>query len=437
MNIIKWFKGRSDIEILLIILTAIVIFLSCSGFYEDYRNTKYYGGIDLRTRVVGARLLNSEYSPSIFKWREGVPDKLLDPNDLPEWKYNKIVHPPSILLFQSLIAGLDYKDIRIIWFFFQYFCLFYIIFAFVRLAETVTKKYLVIIVGLLYTVLSSSWHLHVERGQIYIFYAFLLTVSYQLYNKPFLIFHEFISGIVLGVGAWLRPQLSLILIPFAINRRNKFVIGALFGILMGVSVTLLLNQGRDWKDYFDSMKSRIKIREGRVHVFINSDVQYPKAVEGMDNLTDWARFRHVNTSVNSLLFFQFHLNLNLGQQLTLFTILILMILLLFNKRIFTRDMNFLFLLGFLFALISEYFILFPRYPYNDVQWVFPLLIMMLKSDEINNIVLAFLSMGLVLINHWMSWLRYDLLLGQVCLILAVFFFLRISKSRPQFLDKEK
>lgn len=181
INLIQSFKTylktKKHPEIFL--LTIITVILSGIGFCIDYRNIQEYGCVDLRNRVVGARLLNTEYSPYFFKWREGISDKLLDPSDNPNEKINRVTVPPSILILQSLITGLDYRAIKKIWFLFQYLCLVYILFTFMIMSKSFLKKNWIIIVGLLFIGGTPSWRLHVERGHIYIMhFFFVLLINY-------------------------------------------------------------------------------------------------------------------------------------------------------------------------------------------------------------------------------------------------------------------
>ena len=60
-------------------LLIFAIIISVFGFYRDFTNTIRYGGIDLRPRVVGARLLLEDIDPYHFKWTQNESDLLLDP----------------------------------------------------------------------------------------------------------------------------------------------------------------------------------------------------------------------------------------------------------------------------------------------------------------------------------------------------------------------
>ena len=54
---------KSEINLLVNILLVFSIFLSAAGFLMDLRNTALFGGVDLRNRVVGARLLIDHQDP--------------------------------------------------------------------------------------------------------------------------------------------------------------------------------------------------------------------------------------------------------------------------------------------------------------------------------------------------------------------------------------
>lgn len=60
------------------------IFAVCylSNFYQYFSRIDSYFSVDLRNRVVGARLLAMDKNPYYFKWDPTQPETLLDPIDL-------------------------------------------------------------------------------------------------------------------------------------------------------------------------------------------------------------------------------------------------------------------------------------------------------------------------------------------------------------------
>ncbi len=98
-------KGYSLLNVVLVFTIIIAI----RGFLIDFSNTYTYGGVDLRNRVVGARLMLEGLDPYRFKWSEGYPDTLLDPIDNPLTPVNRVSVPPTVLMLHVPLAGIKYS----------------------------------------------------------------------------------------------------------------------------------------------------------------------------------------------------------------------------------------------------------------------------------------------------------------------------------------
>src|SRR5687768_16805202 len=99
----------------------IAVFIVLLGIFKSVSYTVHYGGNDLRTRVVGARLLGTGQSPYFYKWHPGDPEQLIDPScRIYGIVANALTVTPALLYFQSLITWMSYPYIHVIWNVFQY-----------------------------------------------------------------------------------------------------------------------------------------------------------------------------------------------------------------------------------------------------------------------------------------------------------------------------
>ncbi|HCX72270.1 MAG TPA: hypothetical protein DHM37_00980, partial [Candidatus Cloacimonas sp.] len=112
------------------LLLIFAVFVAVSGFLNDIKNTNVYGGIDLRNRIVGARLIELDKDPYFFKWNDTYSDKLRDPNDIPGFEANRVTVTPGTLQIYSLFDSYSYKFQRNLWSFFQWLLLLGTIFLF-------------------------------------------------------------------------------------------------------------------------------------------------------------------------------------------------------------------------------------------------------------------------------------------------------------------
>ncbi|MEC4881463.1 MAG: hypothetical protein SAL70_08950, partial [Scytonema sp. PMC 1070.18] len=138
---------------------------SLLGFLVDLKNTFEYGGIDLRNRVVGARLLNRGMDPYYFKWSQGQDERLLDPLDKPYIPVSRVTVPPTVLLLHSTFANLPYFIQRVAWFLLQWGAFLTSLFILIANVKKGIEIKLLLMLGLLF-VSSNFWRIHTDVGQI-------------------------------------------------------------------------------------------------------------------------------------------------------------------------------------------------------------------------------------------------------------------------------
>ena len=158
--------NESNQKIVNKILTTFLIIASIvavMGFLVDAKNTIEYGGVDLRQRVVGARLLLEGQDPYHFKWMSGMSELLLDPLDNKDWTVSRVSVTPTVLIFHSIIASFPYLIQKILWFILQWTFLLSTIGIFATAKATPIKRKLLLIIGLLFFSGSYFWRYHVDR----------------------------------------------------------------------------------------------------------------------------------------------------------------------------------------------------------------------------------------------------------------------------------
>ena len=104
-------KKNAFFKILLWIALLITVF----GFLVDLQTTFTYIGADLRTRVVGARLVLEGIDPYFFKWDSSWSDKFYDPMQDPYFSISRVSVPPTVLALHSIMARLSYVYQKILW----------------------------------------------------------------------------------------------------------------------------------------------------------------------------------------------------------------------------------------------------------------------------------------------------------------------------------
>lgn len=404
------------------LLFFIAIFFTSFSFIKTFRDVNQFGAIDLRDKIVGARLLTEGKSPYFYKWKNGDDERLLDPLDGFENKITRVAAAPSTLIFFVPLSKLSFGKIKWIWFAFSYLCLLFILFQFYSLASSENKIY-VWILGLIFFLCAMAWQMHVERGQVYIFYTFILSSAYWCYRKE----KYLLAGILLALLCSLRlPYFLLIPFLFFLQERRKVFFGFISSAIFLCLLTFLFTSVQNWRDYFSSMQewSRFEIHE--MTTIPNAVKQeIPSVIEGQTNLGTMYDFWQNNRTVQCVAFQFLNVKLYAVQLLGMFAFVLAalgsFIFLQWKKNKFILNDNKVFIFIFLIYILAEYFSPAPSYSYHYVQWIFPVLLLVASEKKLNvNISSILILLGLSMNLGIMSILPYNLAIGEVILFIGVF-----------------
>ena len=245
MNTEKYLR---TLILILLIYSIIIAFL---GIAFDTFNTIKYGGIDLRNRVVGARLLLDGRDPYYTKWDENTPDFFLDGRDYYSLPVSRCTVTPSLLVLHAPFAKLPYKTQQYIWFALQEILLLVSIFLMAKMAKERYK--IVLIIGFMFQFGGYFWRFHVANGQIYILFLFMLILALQIAKSSFKN-SSFWSGFILGFTASWRPPVLIMGIPLLIYHQWKMLTGGICGVIAGMLSSFIISGIDSWKNYFSAMK---------------------------------------------------------------------------------------------------------------------------------------------------------------------------------------
>ncbi|MDO8584877.1 MAG: glycosyltransferase 87 family protein [bacterium] len=403
---------------ILYILLAAAILVAVAGFVADFKNTAFYGGVDLRNRVTAARVAQElKQDPYFYKWSPKESDRYLDPSDNTAIPVARVTVPPTVLLFQNLISALPYGTQRWIWFAFQWAAL---IASLALLAQYVYRvseescakrnRLLVITLGLLFISGSSFWRLHVERGQIYVWYVSLFSAALYLYSRaeekssalqaPPLTKEEYewlplaASGLILGYLISLRPPFIFAIIPFLLYKKFKFVSFVAAGALTSVLITGLFFPFALWKSYEQSATFQGAMRTDAATNFTSVGVD---VAEGM-NIHEFLSVPGEDSSLQRIIrgaTGQWVGSATLALLLVITTALLAFFMYRFHPSL-SVGTNDLFLAGIAFTMLAELFIPAPRWPYADVIWLIPLALLVQKLSTTTRGTLRSTVLGLML-----------------------------------------
>lgn len=361
------FLSKENIKSKVIALCVLICLLN---FAIDVYFTQMYGVVDLRSRVIGARVMLSNYdNPYSYQWEPEDGEYYFGVNNFKIGTINSVTVPPSYINFLSIIAPLNYYYIKYIWLIFEYICFIYIAgFFYKNIKETYKKNILLLIAA--FMLCMPNWHLHIERGQGYIWYAAILCLAYQLTtieNK----YKHILAGITLGFLIYLRQPFIYLLLPFVLAKQWHTLIGVSLGLACSLILTLALGQVELWQQYFSAMNEWTRIFNGKNPFFETwIPTPPPESVEGMTNVHKMAQIGTSQTSIPVLIYKLFHISIFGKKLLFITSLLTLGILFIWRKKIVQANINMLYLMGIILYMLSSCFLPAPRFGYHFVQWIF-------------------------------------------------------------------
>ena len=353
-----------------ILVLFIILALLARQAVVSYNNTVGYGGTDLRTIIVGSRLLAAGADPYFTKWHPGEPERLAIPTDMnTERPVNGVTASPLMLKLIAPFSGMEYHSIRLGWWVIQQMLLFFCAIMVMYYYDWKNGAVVITIVSAAMFTLSPSWQIHFERGQVYLVYAAWIIILFVLgKNKTASLI--FLNGCWVGFGIFIRLPLIVFAVPALFKLRGKerllFVAGVASGMLM---VYLLSFNPAVYNSYLKAMNIYTTSALSGVDIPY-SKALVPPVVEGMNNLQrvkDFGVIRYFSS-------LHYYLEL-LGVVKTQLAIYILIFLVSAGgltavlKRKFQSFTNEQWMI-FSFLLYELAEICLPlRAPYNPVQWL--------------------------------------------------------------------
>lgn len=237
---------------------AIGLFVSAflANFFHHMAVADKLWFVDLRNRVVGARLMDKGIPPYFFKWNPSYPEELYDPIDNRcNIKNNMITSPPSVLMLLEPLGRLSYMHICRIWIVIHYIFFLFIFVACYAYFKNSTARTALGIAGTC-LVLSGQWVNSITSGQTHFFFPAFIAVMILLSGIRWQ-FRFLAIGSLMALLVWLRPN-AIVLFPFALLssqiNRKQLAAGFVGGGVVFAGITLLLHQVPLWLDFLASCR---------------------------------------------------------------------------------------------------------------------------------------------------------------------------------------
>ena len=426
-------------KIILVLDGIFLLALLTHSIYRDVQLEKQYA-VDLRNRVVGARLQKDGKLPYSYYFQQGDGLRYFDIQNLNRDSSGTSNITASPFFHQLLfpICDLSQSSISKIWLWLQYFLLACMIYMIGRLTSNRKEKLFILNLGIICTS-TEAWKNLIACGQLYFFVAFLICciITGLLSNKKSGII---LAGICAVVFILTRPFGIVFLIPFLIFYRKYILFLAVSFSGLIIYLMFVLNNPYEkslYLNYVSRMKMHVQYHQlvlTNPPGILRAGIPSVKKFEGIDfEETNRQIYEHPinvyseNGNIFILYYYLTHKKITLvvlyilsGSAILLMT----MLFILHCKEYPVQKMQML-LFGFTLYMIIELLSPITRHQYNTVQW-FPLVLcgfLVLPDWWINKISLLLFG-GLVLNIVNFHWLPMRHTLGEFCwlagMILIIF-----------------
>lgn len=383
----------------------------------DLHLTTSYPGVDLRDKVVGSRSLLAGRSLYYDPWRPGDPEELADPMLPPGTSLTRFTGTPFQALLTAPLAPWPFRSTRLLWFVLQYALLIGAVWMVVKVYGSSEEQRTMVMAAVLVVIMASRpWHLHVERGQVYVLAMALMAGLFAGVARK----RDLLAGVLAAALVLLKPTYGLIALPLVVQATRRLWIGGIGFLLVMAGVFALIPDGlRSWVEYGEAMKVwSSQPGMGEPPVTGPADYSYPAVIEG---ITDMQAIHPMEFEDGSALSILSGLGKPVGAGVAwaLFAAFLLGVLLLTARKLRRLRPSDLLLLGFCCWSVLMMLLPTPRFDYQVVQWVAPMAVVLLtypKRPFAWNVMAVFAAA--LIIGAW-EVLPVDTLLAEAIMLLLI------------------
>jgi hypothetical protein len=419
-----------------VLLVAMALAILAS-VYIDVSNSSVMP-IDERNRIVGSRIMKDGASPYFYIWKKGDTIRYYDTYVAPNSLMSPATSTPFFHHLTGLIADLPQYKFNTIWLLLQYFvlgsCLLLSILA-GDLMRHRNKIYLLAGISIFFTY-TFGWRYHLFSGQNYIFIPLFSVLCYYALVQKQNWLHLLLFAIAACSLVLLRPIAILLFLPFLLYLKKYYKWFYSAAVVMFAYVIYVISnpvQKLNWTDYFKSVEIGVAHHQQLLPPV--KPVAYNpvpiRSFEGIDFDTEENEDRRVaiKKGAENSNFFIFYNELTGGKISVLamttigliICVLMLLPLLLIQKKKLSFTTIQLFILGFLIYNMYEFFTPVTRLAYHWVQFLFPLLLSAIFMQRLYLIPTMLLVVGLYLNIAVLPSVKMEHSIGEFLIVIVMFY----------------
>jgi hypothetical protein len=414
------------------LLTIAVALIAVYAVIRDIRFEEGYTG-DLRSRIVGARIVKDGGSPYFYKWRPGDGLRYYDPENFNRAAGSNITSTPMFCHLLYPLAEWPQATISRVWLGIEYGMLIALTAFALSRAPTVAGKWAVLVVmGLV--LLSDAWKCQVTLGQVYLwipFFAMLFLLFGEKNDNPA---GAFFAGVAASCLVLIRFNTVLFFLPFLFlfyrySRRSLLWFG--FPVLLFAGWVLGSTHERGlWQDYYRYVMHAFPTQQGLLvdDVSHAPDPRYP-LWEGIDTMVSH-RYqldppaRIYSENGNAFVIYEkiLHRKMPIILMTALSVLLITVCFLFYYRRarpLKRPDVFRAALVGFVLLMIPDIFSPVYRHQYYTIQWVLPLLLAAGRINARQKVYYSLLLIGLLFNCFHLPFLKMQNTIGEYLFLLVL------------------
>jgi Glycosyltransferase family 87 len=401
---------RKPLPFLCVVILLVFLFQS----YNTFHLKKEFASDDLRNRVVGSRILEykKNVSPYYYKWNPQDGDFYYDIYDSPSLPYNRNTVTPFVLQLLYPLNSLPFDTISLLVFFAELAAILSITIFIFFLVKDLEKRFWVLLMGFILIGCSQGFRFHNLGGQVYVYYAAILFPVYFLYKNEN-IFKQIIAGVLLALLVLTRPVAAVFLLPLLVKKKWKAIIGFTAVLALYFSSQYFADGLWVWENYFRAMhdwsfdyfRNRIEPTYDELNVI--STIEGSAVVK-----TSSFYLLSEDSSLRGFAYRFLNLKLFTTQLLLVTAAVSATVLFYFRKHIIKAKPHILFIIAFIIYIIAEICLPAIRNSYNYVQWLFPVMLLLLHETQTRLVNIALAIAG-ILAPGFLKFLPFDLTLAEL------------------------
>ncbi len=409
---------------------------------------------DMRNRIVGGRMIEDGLSPYFYLWKEGGSVRYYDTHTLPISIVSGSTATPFFHWAIIPIADFQQHQLNAFWFFLCY-AMLGLCWLLLLLAMPPPRRgraILLTAVAIAFTY-TTGWRIHINVGQNYIFVPVAMTVCYYCLTQKRDWLHLLLFGVFATSLLLLRPISALFFMPILFYVKAHFKWLASAALLLGAYLVFVIAspvQKKNWEEYFTSVKVNVQLHQQLIPV--PSDSQYDNYLpiatfEGIDINSQgdeyWAKKLRKGIENSNFYIFYEELfghkpSIQMQTILGISTCLIMLLpLWLVKKKDLPVSPAMLLLLGYMLYNAYEFFSPINRGNYAFVQFIFPLLLLVLYIRHMYLIPIAVLLLGLYLNIAVLPAVKMEHNIGQFLIVVATLYLVYRDLIMTYFFKQRK